>query len=283
MITITDEIAEAFSGWQRRLASSKSSKDTGVIRERQIALRDAVRRGVAAFLDYLEEELRTPMPLESDLPPMVVQVTPAEAFNPPIELEARLAEAWAEHVSPRNAAQSVYWTLCYGGWFKQGALGNDPGAVLVTGKPGPQSKTPDQFARTLMRNIGGLHHVRGPVSVFSDCPFARAYWRYRIADEATNASGGRLSHTDAHQALHRNQIWETLISLCVRRVTVLNNHAVRAAVVALIASRPTLKPQELVEIAWIIGAHGQAFIFDQMPDSEVQAVVDRAVAQVLGD
>lgn len=282
MITITDETAEAFSGWQRHLASSKSSKDTGVIRERQIALRDAVRRGTVAFLDYLEEQLRTPMPLESDLPPMV-PVTPAEAFNPPLELEVRLAEAWAEHISPRNAAQSAYWTLCYGGWFKQGVLGDDPGAVLVTGKPGPQSKTPDQFARTLMRNIGGLHHVRGPVSVFSDCPFARAYWRYRIADEVTNASGGRISHTDAHQALHRNQIWETLISLSVLRVTVLNNRAIRAAMVALIASRPTLKPQNLVEIAWIIGAHGQAFAFDQMPDSEVQAVVDQAAAQVLGD
>ena len=280
MITITDEIAEAFSGWQRRLAASKSAKDTGVIRDRQIALRDAVRQGTAAFLDYLENELRTPMPLEADLPPMR-PVTPAEAFNPPFELEMRLAEAWAGHISPRNAAQSAYWTLCYGGWFKQGLLGDDPGAILVTGKPGPQSKTPDQFVRTLMRNIGGLHHVRGPVSVFSDCPFARAWWRDRIAAEVANVEGAQISREDAHIALHRNPIWETLISLCVRRVTVVNSRAVRAALVALIATRPNLKQQNLVEIVWTVGAHGQALVFDQTPFTEVQAVVSQAAAQVL--
>ena len=280
MITITEEVEAAFSRWQRRLVARRSAQDTGAIRDRQLVLRDAVKGGTKAFVQYIEEELKVRAPAKTDLPHMI-QLTPAEAFNPPSELEARLADAWVAEIAPRHAAQSVYWTLCYAGWFKSGILGDDPASILITGKPSPSSKSPDEFTRTLLRNMGGLPHVRGPVSVFSDCPFSRAWWRVRIASEAAEVGSSALTREAAHAALHRNPIWETLISLAVRRVTVVNSRVVRAALVALIAKHDGLKPQDLVEIVWLVGAHGQVLAFDQMTYGEVEEIVDRAAARVL--
>lgn len=282
MITITEEVESAFGRWQRRLVARRSAQDTGALRDRQLALRDAARGGAEPFVKYIEEELQVTVPSGSSLPQMF-QVTTAEAFNPPAELERRLADAWTTEITPRQAAQPVHWTLSYAGWFKSGILGDDPIGVLVTGKSSSSNKNPDEFTRTLLRNMGGLSHVRGPVSVFSDCPLSRAWWRVRIASEAAATAPSALTRETAHVALHRNPIWETLVSLAVRRVTVVNSRTARAALVALIAERDGLKPKELVEIVWLVGARGQALVFDQMSWDEVCEIVDAAATRVLGD
>ena len=96
--------------------------------------------------------------------------------------------------------------------------------------------------RTALRRLGGLREVRGNRSIYVDCPFARAWWRERIASQA--ASGDPRIASSVRAVLRTNQTyWEKLIDRIVFRNSTFGSENIRSAFLRALArfvqSNPT--------------------------------------------
>lgn len=261
-----------FTAWQRGLAQTKP---TAAIKKRQQEFVRAVRGGTGAFSAYLRDSLGPPPATVPQIP--LRRLSAAESFGPPIEIEAEVGDAWSKAVSPNLAAQPYFWTITYQRWLEEDVFTDGPEACLATGKPGVRKSERNDLVRTCLRNMGGLPHVRGNVSVFSDCPMARAYWRRRWAREASTVPEADLSVDAAHQALCQSKgEWEALVLVCLRRVTVLNTPRVRAAIIADLAQRTGSRAGLVNSIARIVAPHGLQRSFEHMPWEELRELVTRA-------
>ena len=272
MIDIDVAGQDRFTAWQRGLAQTKP---TSAIKKRQQEFARAVRGGTDVFTTYLRDSIGPPSAAVPQI--RLRHLSAAEAFGPPVEVEAEVGDAWVETVSPNLAAQPYFWTITYQRWLGEGVFADGPEACLATGKPGVRKSERNDLVRTCLRNMGGLPHVRGNVSVFSDCPMARAYWRRRWAREAAAVPDADISVEAAHQALHQSKgEWESLVLVCLRRVTVLNTPRVRAAIIADLAQRTGSRAGLVNNIARAVAPHGLQRSFEHMPWEELQELVASA-------
>ena len=207
------ELPAKFTMWQQDLVSRHrrdEEPDAAIVKskqERQAALTEAMDNGSIALASYLRSELDLEGKTFDDYLPLPRQLSADEVFHPPIELERELHDAWEPLIVPSYASQPAFWTVCHLRWLEEGLLGNDPDASFSTGVLGKRASDSDTRTRDLLRHLGGLPHVRGNVSVFSDCPLARAWWRRCLAIQASEFASNMSVHT-AHYALHKsNPIW----------------------------------------------------------------------------
>ena len=244
MIPLTDEMRGAYLQWQKDhvlLNRSRYGEPGTQLREakeaeyanRQRVLASIVRNGPAEFARYLREVLGIRANRVIEAPSLPRRLTPSEFRNPSLELEVKLAQALSA-LSAFQATQPLFWTVCHIQWLEDGQLDRNTSDYLLghvtTGK---LEKDLDRAMRNLMRRLGGLHPERGKVSVLSDCPVARAWWRARVANEVSGYSETTLTTIDAHTILHaENQAWATLVGGGVKRVTVINHPRARAAILS---------------------------------------------------
>ena len=85
------------------------------------------------------------------------------------------------------------------------------------------------------RRVAGLRTVRGSRSLFSDAPFARAWWRVhtvrRIAEGCSAAEQNRC-----HAVLRTSpDYWERIVSMIVSRASVYGSVEVQAALITELA------------------------------------------------
>lgn len=261
-----------FTQWQKGLAQTKP---TPAVKTNQQEFVRAVRDGADSFSAYLRSALGPP---SGAVPRLQVRpLSAAEAFGPPIEIEAEFGDRWLDLASPALASQPYFWTLTYQRWIEEGVFADPLEACLATGKPGVRKSERNDLVRTCLRNMGGLPHVRGNVSAFSDCPMARAYWRRRWAREAAAVPEADLSVDAAHQALRQSKgEWEALVLVCLHRVTVLNTPRVRAAIIADIAQRTGSRTGLVNSIARTVAPYGLHRSFEHMPWEELRGLVARA-------
>ncbi len=263
-----------FTNWQGSLVSRnrRGENETSAeeISERQQELSHSMSGGAQAFASYLRLQLDLVGKDLSDALALPRQLTSEEAFEPPLDLEVELHEAWNGQVRPGQASQPAYWTVCHIPWLEDGLLGNDPVATFSTKTPGRRNSNLDNLTRDALRHLGGLPHIRGNVTAFSDCPLARAYWRRRIAVEAAAQAQGRLTVESAHNALHRSgQVWETFILVAIKRLTVLNHPKTRAALVAHIAATPKITREEVAESGRRLARRGLSYSLDMLSWDEL--------------
>ena len=109
-----------------------------------------------------------------------------------------LYSSWS-YVAPALACRSTFWAAVTLNHVRHGLIdsaflaangGNLPGgaeridfALNDRSNSGPQRV--DNCVRTVLRRLGGLPEVRGNRSVYVDCPFARAWWRERMIEQAS--------------------------------------------------------------------------------------------------
>ena len=168
-------------------------------------------------------------------PPLPRPIDVSEYRDPSLYLERDLSESWNGVIRRRDASRPVFWTLAHIHWLEKGQLGNQIEESLLLG--GGRDSTDDQRTRNLLRRVGGLPHVRGKVSVLSDSPISRAWWRGNVALEIAEAMAdvSTLNPADIHRVLHsNNDAWARLVGDSVHRITVLNQPRARAALVKLI-------------------------------------------------
>ena len=238
---LVDKCGTAFSSWQSQIIFEKKKHGkpdhnrevVEQVRDRQEELAAEIDKGPRQLGAYLRRVLKLGVGDEIDaLPFPRERLTAGEFVKPPIELEGELGRSW-QALPPRLASRPVFWLLCHVVWIEQGRLGDSGhlvrAALMTEGSP---AKDPEARTRNLLRRTGGIF-VRGNVSVFSDCPMAQAWWRWHLALQVAQVTGGRVGRAEAHATLHANHpAWEELAMLSLRRITVVNQPRARAAMVS---------------------------------------------------
>ena len=260
MSHLTPEVEQNFSDWQRSLAiRGKAMPDS--VAESQKELHRVVSEGPLILAAYLRVQLGIDTEESIEAPSLPASIDASEYRDPSFKLERTLTEFWEGLVPRRDASRPVYWTIAHIRWLEDGLLGDQIEETLLRG--GGRDSTDDQRTRNLLRRLGGLPHVRGKVSVLSDSPMSRAWWRGKVASEIAESTTDDLnmSATDVHRVLHsHNDAWARLIGDSVHRITVMNQPRVRAALVKLYegASRDgqPVQPLEMQSVARLLSRHG---------------------------
>ena len=87
---------------------------------------------------------------------------------------------------------------------------------------GSRANTVEARTRNFLRRTGGLRRVRGNTSPLVDCPISAAWWRYRVAFEASSIAqreGSDLAVDAAHETLRTRDVWDYLVGMSLRQVT----------------------------------------------------------------
>lgn len=215
--------------------------------EAQKALLGAVRQ-TDTFLEYINAWI--PTTKGEVLPIHKSQLTEDGFKHLSPNQEYDLHKRW-QHLTPAVACRPSLWGKITLDHIKAGIIEshylastsqNENGLDRIDNALASGSKkTIDDVTRTILRQLGGLPEARGNRSVYVDCPFARAWWRVRIAKEVHEADNS-VTQAKIHALLNQSQtIWEKFIVLSVSRNSVLGDNRIRSALVSALTNAPQAK------------------------------------------
>ena len=274
-------VGPTFTNWQRSLAARPRDLDDEEARlahaRRQQTLVNALDEGATALASYLRGRLGLDLASPISAPPFPREsLTPREFREAPRELEAEFARAWDGHISPADASKPLFWALCHIEWLEQGRFGSDRMHAFFT-EGGGRGDTLDSRIRTFLRRMGGLPHVRGNVSVFTDCPLARAWWRVRIADEVAQDPDVSLSGDEAHDVLRAaGQVWNELAQMGLQRTTAINQPRARAALIVALAEAGQANQAAVTRTAQALARAASNRSLAHIPWAELRAIAHTA-------
>ena len=232
--------------WKELTDSDYSAFRTALLKERgSLRQRDflAKVRDTSQFLDHMSS-LATVGIKDADLAPY--PMTESEFKDPPADSEQALYKSWSA-LTPAIACRSTFWanlTLEHirhqriESVFLAANGGNLPGGAeridfALSDDTSQGSQRVDSCVRTVLRRLGGLPEIRGNRSVFVDCPFARAWWRERMVEQAAN--GDNQVAAQVRTVLRTNQTyWEKLIDRVVFRNSTFGSTNIRNSFVRVL-------------------------------------------------
>ena len=218
---------------RRSVETSDNGSETLAAAQR--GLLAAADAGVGPLADYMFDKLGVDPAEAETAVPALPHLTRGAMQKLPQHDEKQIADHLHPFLSRAEAASPAVWALCHAVWISRGCFNTDPAAVFCQA---PAATTPDDTrVRNFLRRTGGLHVVRGNVSVLVNCPVAAAYWRRRIADVAASAAPGRLSVETAHAAIWPNQVWDAIAGMAIEKVTAVSAPQALAAIITEIAQR----------------------------------------------
>ena len=209
-------------------------------------------RDAATFLEHVSS-----IPTDGTVNPALApeQMTESEYKDPPASTEQALYTSWSA-LTPAVACRSTFWAKLTIEHIRAGRIqsvylaangGNLPGGAeridfVLADATGQGPKRIDDCVRTVLRRLGGLPEVRGNRSVYVDCPFARAWWRERMVNQAAN--GNAQTAAVVRTIIRTNQTyWEKLIDRIVFRNSTFGSENIRNAFLRALAqfvqSNPT--------------------------------------------
>lgn len=274
---LLERVDPVFGVWQRSLVPHKEpredSQDAEAFREPRNELDRACEGGLGHLSAYLRRELSLTLSDNIEAPNLPRRLTGPEIREMPIELESEIGSAM-KTIPVAWASRPAYWLICHIDWVQREFFEEDLHSIFMDSD---REVTLNQRTRNFLRRTGGLPHIRGTVSVFSDCPIARGWWRSRIALDVSEASNGHLSLTEAHKTLHAsNQAWEELVRLAIWRLTVISHPRVRAAIVnhmALKLEMSSLSPNVVKEAAVAVARHGMHYSLHHLTWDELRELI----------
>ena len=174
-------------------------------------------------------------------------LTESEFKDPPPDAEHMLYSAWSG-VSPAVACRSTFWAHVTLEHIGNGRIesvylaangGNLPGGAeridfALEDKTTKAPQAVDACVRTVLRRLGGLPEVRGNRSVYVDCPFARAWWRERMVEQASNGDEELAARVRSAIRIHQTY-WEKLVDRIVFRNSTFGSINIRNAFVRALA------------------------------------------------
>ena len=233
----------------------KELVDTNYTRLRRSLLREKgsdrqrkfleMARDSSRFLAYATEHLSTVGGLMEDLAPY--PMTESEFKDPPADTERDLYTSWSV-LTPSIACRSTFWACLTLEHIRQGRIhavylaangGNLPGGAeridfALNDESSQASQRIDSCVRTILRRLGGLPEIRGNRSVYVDCPFARAWWRERMVEEA--ARGDEEVAAQVRAVVRASQTyWEKLVDRIVFRNSTFGSQNIRSAFLRAVA------------------------------------------------
>ena len=174
-------------------------------------------------------------------------MTESEFKDPPSDTEQTLYGSWRA-LTPAIACRSTFWAHVTLEHIRRARIdsvylaangGNLPGGAeridfALGNKTATGPQQIDACVRTVLRRLGGLPEVRGNRSVYVDCPFARAWWRERLVEQATYADPQRAG--EVRNIIRINQTyWEKLIDRIVTRNSTFGSTNIRNAFIKALA------------------------------------------------
>ena len=251
-------------------------------------------RDTAAFLDHVSS-----IPTDGTVGPALApeRMTESEYKDPPASTEQTLYTSWSA-LPPAVACRSTFWAKLTIEHIKARRIqsvylaangGNLPGGAeridfVLDDTTGQGPKRIDDCVRTVLRRLGGLPEVRGNRSVYVDCPFARAWWRERMVNQAAN---GNAQMTAVVRAVIRtNQTyWEKLIDRIVFRNSTFGSENIRNAFLRALAlfvqsnpaSELTSSP-ELQRLCRRVATYQGSRELSILSDSELDALMGTIVS-----
>ncbi len=240
---------------------------------RQEELQAAISGGAHGLSVYLHSKLQlTGVEIGAPMFPRS-ELTVREYRYPPVELEEEIGEAWRGVVQPSLALRPLFWLLCHIEWLEQRCFGTSGHRLAEMFTAGHRDKKLEGRTRNFLRRTGGLRDIRGNTSVFSDCPLARAWWRFHLAEQVeriTTSIGARINRRTAHRTLHTNRpAWEESVMLSLQRITVINQPRGRAAIVReldrRLESKGRIRKTDVQEIALVFARQGLRRSFEHTP------------------
>ena len=281
MKQLNPEVEQRFSDWQRGLAT-RGRTISAAVTDRQVELHHLVSEGPLAFASYLRGRLGLIEDDPIDAPALPRDINADEYRDPPFSLERTLVESWEGIIRRQDASRPLFWALAHVRWLEEGKLGNAIEETLLRG--GGRDSTDDQRTRNLLRRIGGLPHVRGKVSVLSDSPISRSWWRGSVASEIADTAGNDLTlgAADLHRILHsHNDAWARLVGDSVHRITVMNQPRARAALVSLYegATREgnPVQPLEMQLAARMLSRNGVSLALELLTWNELTVIAEESL------
>ena len=170
---------------------------------------------------------------------LTIPLSEPEFKHPPPDTEQTIYENWRT-LPAGTACRSTFWAFLTTEHLKQNII--EPVFLAANGIYGgaeridralsdttsKASKQVDDCVRTVLRRLGGLPEARGNRSVYVDCPFARAWWRERMVQQA--ADQDKLLTRRVRNALRQSQThWEKLIDRIVFRNSTFGARNIRNA------------------------------------------------------
>lgn len=185
-------------------------------------------------------------------------MTENEFKDPPSDTEQALYASWRA-ITPATACRSTFWACVTLAHIRKGRIesiylaangGNLPGgaeridfALRDGTAKGPQNI--DSCVRSVLRRLGGLPEVRGNRSVYVDCPFARAWWRERLVEQAACEESELVDQL--RRILRINQTyWEKLVDRIVTRNSTFGSTNIRNAFIKALAQFVQSNPDSVV-------------------------------------
>lgn len=235
----------AFRDWQsgliyqgkrhKRLSEAEQVAIQQDTAQRQQVLADAIALGPRAVRDFLCDMASNSeaVALLDDMPAVPRPLTEAEMAQTTFHVDREVSSVlddWS--ITPMLAGESSFWALCHARWIGDGMFPDGVARVFAGGEK-TVSDT-EAMTRTFLRRVCGLPVERGNISVITDCVLSAAWWRFRLAREASDTlanEGEALSIAEAHRVLQGSVIWETFVLNMIRRLASLNSPRARAAVV----------------------------------------------------
>ena len=158
-----------------------------------------------------------------------------------------LYTAWSA-VTPAVACRSTFWAHVTLEHVRKGRIesvylaangGNLPGGAerIDFALQDKTTKAPDGIdacVRTALRRLGGLPEVRGNRSVYVDCPFARAWWRERMVEQAADGDQEIAAYVRSVIRIHQTY-WEKLVDRIVFRNSTFGSTNIRNAFMRALA------------------------------------------------
>ena len=174
-------------------------------------------------------------------------LTESEFKDPPPDAENMLYTAWSA-VKPAVACRSTFWAHVTLEHVRKGRIesvylaangGNLPGGAerIDFALQDKTTKAPDGIdacVRTVLRRLGGLPEVRGNRSVYVDCPFARAWWRERMVEQAADGDQEIAAYVRSVIRIHQTY-WEKLVDRIVFRNSTFGSTNIRNAFIRALA------------------------------------------------
>ena len=168
-------------------------------------------------------------------------LTESEFRDPPPDAENMLYTAWSG-VTPSVACRSSFWAHVTLENIRNGRIesvylaangGSLPGGAerIDFALHDKTTKAPDGIdacVRTVLRRLGGLPEVRSNRSVYVDCPFARAWWRERMVEQAADGDQELAAHVRSVIRIHQTY-WEKLVDRIVFRNSTFGSSNIRNA------------------------------------------------------
>lgn len=182
-----------------------------------------------------------------EIPILSEKLTENEFNEPPIQTECTIYSEF-KSLSPAQACRSSFWahvtlehlrsSIIESSYLAANRGSQTSGLERIDSALGiddeKKIKRIDDCVRTILRRLSGLPE-RGKRSVYTDCPFARAWWREYMVNQATK-NDDKLAKSLRNVIRSSPTYWEEFINRVVIRSPLFGSENVRSAFLRSLAN-----------------------------------------------